>query len=423
VAEVDPANAIAESDEADNGFPVSGPRLQLQVRTTPPLDMVLVPVLQSANELQGDVTEGNKDRYLDQIRRMYPVSSVDADVHAVYTTEFEGALQGGNGNNAWNEVLNEILALQITEGTDRTYYGVVRTGYADGLNGNGFLELPAAIGYDNASDGGRVAAHELGHTWGRLHSACGNPGDVDPAYPYSGGSIGGYGLDVAALALKAPSQPDIMGYCGNPWISDYNYTAVMDFRGTAFAVASEMRVQPSLLVWGRIAGGQVALEPAFQIVTRPTRPRRGGAYSVAGFAEDGARLFEFPFDAAAVADDPRGARQFALAIPLAESAGAQLASLRVSGAGLQATASARSAPAPRPGVGESLALEAGPGGISLQWNAGTHPMVMVRDPVTGEVLSFARGGRAEIRTVRRELDVVVSDGVRSRAARLRAAER
>jgi hypothetical protein len=419
VADVDPANGIAESDEGDNAFPASGPRLQPQVRTTPPLDMVLVPVRQSANDLEGDVTEGNKDRYLDQIRRMYPVSSVAAEVHQVYTTEFEGPLQADNGNNAWNEVLNEILALQTVEGEDRTYYGVVRTGYGDGMNGNGFLELPAAIGYDHASDGGRVAAHELGHTWGRLHSACGNPSNLDPAYPYSGGTVGAFGLDVAAGTLKQPSQPDIMGYCSNAWISDYNYTAVMDFRGTALDVGREASVKPSVLVWGRIGDGQATLEPAFQVVTRPTRPRRGGAYTVSGFSQDGSRLFEFPFDAAQVADDRRGSRQFALAVPLDESAAARLASIRVSGPGAIATASSRSAltsPASGPAA---LSLKPAGQGALLEWDAATHPMVLVRDPVTGQVLSFARGGRTEIRTTRRELDVVISDGVRSRTARVR----
>jgi hypothetical protein len=319
-------------------------------------------------------------------------------------------------------VLNEILALQTVEGDDRTYYGVVRTGYADGMNCNGFLELPAAIGYDHASDGGRVAAHELGHTWGRLHSACGNPSDVDPAYPYSGGTIGVYGFDVIAGALKTPSQPDIMGYCGNPWISDYNYTAVMDYRGTALDVGREARAQSSVLVWGRIRDGQATLEPAFQVVTRPTRPRRG-AYTVTGFAEDGARLFEFPFDAAPVADDPRGARQFALAVPLAEAAAARLAGLRVSGPGVQAGASARAAVTDPAGAPGSLSLGSTGRGVSVEWNAGAHPMVLVRDPVTGEVLSFGRRGRTEIRTTRRELDVLLSDGVRSRAARVPVTDR
>jgi hypothetical protein len=223
---------------------------------------------------------------------------------------------------------------------------------------------------------------------------------------------------VAAGTLKQPSLPDIMGYCSNPWISDYNYTAVMDFRGTALDAGREARMQPSVLVWGRIRDGQATLEPAFQIVTRPTRPRRGGTYTVTGLSEDGSRLFEFPFEPAQVAEDRRGSRQFALAVPLSEFAAPRLASLRVSGPGAPATASARTAVAGPTSGPESVSLRSTGRGAALEWNAAAHPMVLVRDPVTGEVLSFARGGRAEIRTARRELDVLMSDGVRSRMARL-----
>jgi hypothetical protein len=40
-------------------------------------------------------------------------------------------------------------------------------------------------------------------------------------------------------------------------------------------------------------------------------------------------------------------------------------------------------------------------------------MVMVRDPETGEVLSFARGGQVEIATPRSAVEVIASDGVGS----------
>jgi hypothetical protein len=53
------------------------------------------------------------------------------------------------------------------------------------------------------------------------------------------------------------------------------------------------------------------------------------------------------------------------------------------------------------------------GSVALHWDAAAHPMVMVRDPETGEVLSFARGGQAEIATPRTELEVTQSDGVSS----------
>jgi hypothetical protein len=42
---------------------------------------------------------------------------------------------------------------------------------------------------------------------------------------------------------------------------------------------------------------------------------------------------------------------------------------------------------------------------------------MVRDPDTGEVLAFVRGGDARISTGKGELDLEVSDGVQSQRVR------
>jgi hypothetical protein len=45
-------------------------------------------------------------------------------------------------------------------------------------------------------------------------------------------------------------------------------------------------------------------------------------------------------------------------------------------------------------------------------------MVMVRDRGTGEVLSFASGGLAEIATDRSDLEVQLSNGVTGRSVRV-----
>jgi hypothetical protein len=50
-------------------------------------------------------------------------------------------------------------------------------------------------------------------------------------------------------------------------------------------------------------------------------------------------------------------------------------------------------------------------------------MIMVRDPVTGDVLSFARGGSAEVAAEGDELALTVSDRVGSRDLRVRARSR
>lgn len=56
--------------------------------------------------------------------------------------------------------------------------------------------------------------------------------------------------------------------------------------------------------------------------------------------------------------------------------------------------------------------------VLLQWNALAHPTIMVRDPDTGRVLSFARGGSARVWTSKDHLDLELSDGVRSQRVRL-----
>ena len=419
-AEVDPANGIAEANEADNAFPTTGDRGRVSVRSVRPLSITLVPVRQSANQLQGDVTAGNSDEYLDLAQRIHPLPGYDADVHGVYVTTTTNPLQSDDANGAWTTVLNEMGALWVAEGSNRHYYGVVRTGYSFGLVGRGSIGQPVAIGYDAPGDRGRITAHELGHTWGRDHSPCGNPLQQDSLFPYAGGTIGKFGFDVREGTLKQPETPDIMGYCGDPWISDYTYRGIMDFRGTAPARASAGRVRPSLLVWGRIVNGRAVLEPAFQVATRPVLPSRPGPYSVEGTASDGSRVFSLSFEAVEVADDARGARHFAFAVPLSETLAARLETIRLAGPGVGMAAMSASPASLRATPAEPVSLARSAGGVALRWDAAAHPMIMLRDGRTGEVLSFARGGNAVVPADASEVELVMSDGVRSRSARIRA---
>jgi hypothetical protein len=410
VAEVDPGNTVPEADESDNVFPASG-RLALDVRAPPPLAITLVPVRQSANDLQGDVTASNRRQYLDLASRMYPLPGYNAFVRDVYTTSAP-ALQPDDANGAWLTVLNEIAALRADDPEVRHYYGVVRIGYSSGLAGLGFIGFGAAVGYDREGDRDRIAAHELGHTWGRQHAPCGNPSGPDPSFPYPNGRIGRIGWDPLSGLLKPRELADIMGYCGNPWISDYSYQGVMDFRGTEPGIAQGRGPRPALLVWGRIVDRRAVLEPAFRIVSR-AEPGRPGPYAVEGTAADGSRVFAATFDATEIADHPRAGRLFALAVPVDDGDASRLEQIRLTGPGIGMTtvrppAALRTAPA------KPARLTSAAGGVSLQWDAAAHPMVMVRDARSGEVLSFARGGSVTVPATGADLELVASDGVRSR---------
>jgi hypothetical protein len=417
LAEVDPDNTVAERDEGDNRFPRNGIARAPEVRTAPLLGIRFVPVRQQVNTLTGDVTADNKARFLELTRRIYPLPGTDGDLHAVYTTDTEEPLTPDDANGGWVTILSELDALRVAEGTSRQYYGVVKIDYFFGIAGIGFVGLPTAMGYDNEADRGRVMAHELGHTWNRIHSPCGLAGGTDPDYPYAGGMTGVYGVDLPEEQLKPPTLPDIMGYCGDPWISDYTYQAVMDFRGTASARALRVAAAPErcLLVWGRVRDGRMVLEPAFEVVTRPSLPKRPGAYVVDARATDGTTVFRLSFDAATIADDPRGSGHFAFAVPLGPAGTGRLASLRLSGPGGEAAA-ARMAPPEGAAAAapDSAMAQRTAAGVRVRWDAARSPMALVRDAETGEILSFARGGDIEVASAKSRVEVVLSDRVGSR---------
>jgi hypothetical protein len=432
VADVDPGNTIAESNEGDNSFPASGTPQALSVQTAPPAAIRFVPVLQTANGLQGTVS--NPSGLVETARRMYPLQSVQTDVHAVYSTS--GPLEPENGNNQWNQILGEIEALRVTENSSRTYFGMVRLDYSSGIVGVGFIgnvssgSPRAALGWDEPSDARRVVAHELGHTWGQLHTPCGDPPGIDPNYPYPTGNIGVYGYDVTSGTVEPPSSSDIMGYCPNAWVSDYTYQRVQAFRqsqpaGSAVAGSAVAgMVQPCLLVWGHIENGRPVLEPGFEIVTRPRLPSAPGPYAVEATGADGSSVFRLSFDATQVADDPRGNRHFAFAVPLDQARAAQLGNLRLSGPGGAVTASSRpAAQLQRAGRPSKVEARRDAAGVTVSWNTADHPMVMVRDPETGEVLSFARGGNSRVWTAKGEVDLEMSDGVKSQRLRLAISRR
>jgi hypothetical protein len=415
--DVDPDNAVTETNENDNVFPASGTPQALTVQPVPVARIRFVPIRQGS-AARGNVSDANKDQLVETARRMFPLNEIQTDIRETYSTNAVLEPDGAG----WSQVLSDIEALRVLDpdGIGHTYYGVANLGYQVGTVGLGFVGLPSAMGTDSPADVRRVMAHELGHTWNQLHTPCNNPPGADPGYPYGPG-IGVYGYDLLASSLKPPTSPDIMGYCSNPWISDYTYNRVMSYRQANPAGSQTLSgaKQSALLVWGRIVNGQPVLEPAFQVVTRPVLPAAPGPYSIEGVASDGTSLFAISFDPVDVADDPRGAQHFTFAVPLDEARAGQLADLRLSGpAGSASAASMSVARFNKGALPDSVVAQREGDEVALRWNSGARPMIMVRDAETGEVLSFARSGKARVTTSKRSLELVESDGVQSRARRV-----
>jgi len=417
LVDVDPGNLVAETNEADNTFPASGTPLPLQVQSASTFHVSLVPVKTNVDGRIGNVTAGNKEQYLDATMRMHPLSAFDAAVGATLTVDASvPALQASNGNNAWNQILSQLQARRVGDGSTRYYFGVVNPSYSSGVAGMGYVGYPVAIGWDKLPSAASVAAHEWGHNWNRQHAPCGSAANPDLGFPYTGGTIGVFGYDLVADVLKPKTSHDLMGYCDDEWISDYTYKAVMQYRSSESMSFASLRqaVQPTLVVWGRIENGRPVLEPAFQATTRPSLPRGGGPFRVEARTSDGAPVFSLDFSPVEIADDPRGGQVFAFAVPVTSEQNARIHHLRLSAAGGVAEVS-------REGDGGASVevSRAAAGRVSLRWDARRAPMVVVRDPRSGEILSFARGGRAEVVTDAPELSVGVSDRVQTREKMVR----
>jgi hypothetical protein len=415
LADVDPAGEIAEANESDNQFPLSGSPLAVDVRSLPTYRVRFVPVRQQANGLQGNVTSSNTEAYLVDAKAMLPVGAYAADVRAVYTTSAP-VLASDNSNGAWGTIISELYSLRLTESFPGYYYGVVKTTYSSGVAGLGYVGGGAntALGWDAFPSASNVMAHETGHNLGRPHAPCGGAGSPDASYPYSGGLIGVWGLDLSSLTLQSPtSLGDLMGYCHPNWISDYNWKAMMDYRQTSTAnlmAGAAPTTGPGLLVWGRITPAGIVLEPSFQLASATAAAPGGGPYRLDLLAADGSVLRTVDFAGHEPANTPGGVeRHFAFVLPLDASLQASLSAMRVRDGGRSVTRDTRSAG----GDPEMIISRPDPQQIELRWNVALYPMVMVRDQATGQVLSFARGGLARIWSASTQLDLLFSDGVRS----------
>ena len=103
-------------------------------------------------------------------------------------------------------------------------------------------------------------------------------------------------------------------------------------------------------------------------------------------------MIRLDFAPAEIADAPDAPRSFAFAVPLTSARADRLATLTLDGEGRSATVSA----APQ---ATAVDVRGAPGGrVRLRWDATRAPVVLVRDPDTGQVIAFARGGQADVVT-------------------------
>ncbi len=396
VIEVDPEGLLDPAYEVSGRYPESG-RIALDVASVPPLDLTMVPFLWREDPDPSILgrTEGltSRDELFWQTRDLLPVGDFTVRVRDFAWSSVDPVFDNVG------TILRETRAIQASDGAVTHYMGVLR----DLTGGQTALRSTVSA----APLHGETLAHELGHNMSLGHAPCtfglfvGEISGVDPYYPYEAGNIGTWGYDFTGLyedadeGLVEPGEPDLMGYCGDSWVSDYHFTKAFRYRVTEEmdrmnALASSNR---SLLLWGGAdANGDLLLEPAFVVDAAASEPVPPGPYRLVGEDHAGGVLFTMDFSMNEHAHE--GGGSFAFAITAEASWANRLARITLDGPG---------------------------GEVSID-GQGDRPMAMLRDSVTGQVRGFLRdlpestdGVSARRMAPEPGLEVVISRGIPDRA--------
>ena len=366
VVEVDPQGRLDPGLGVEKRIPVTG-RATIDVREMPTFNLTVVPFLWSPkpDSLVLDITRAmakdpRNHGLLGQTRTLLPVGDFLLTAHEPVLTSY----------NTANRLIEQTDLIRVMEGGHGHYLGTM-TGEFEGVDGSAY---PYGRTTFSKTDGGDrseyVIAHELGHNMGLQHTPGCGAALADYTFPHPNGVIGAWGYDFEAERLVSPDTGDLMSYCHRDlWISEFHRTNALRYRladegGSADVVTAPVR---SLLLWGGVDDfGVPFLEPSFVVDAPPTMPAEGGEYRLTGSGADGDALFSFSFGMQEIADRD-GSRSFAFALPVEPGWAGRLSAITLS----------------RPD--RSVRLD----------EASDRPMLILRDPVTGQVRGILRGPAAQ----------------------------
>ena len=357
VIEVNPGGTLAPELGVSQRIPERG-RAAIEAKAMPVLDLTVVPFIwikDPDSEIEALVKDMAADpggnELLFGTRVLLPVGDMRVTAHRPVLTS----------STTTSDLLQETEAIRVMEGTGEHYLGMMSPN-DNGFRGGGRAYRPGRASF--AAPESDVVAHEIGHNMSLHHAPCGDPIGLDPEYPYPNGTIGAWGYDPVGRWLVPSNTPDLMSYCGPAWVSEYSFKKALRFR-----LADEGAKAPdaatsasSLLLWGgKDAEENPYLEPAFVVNAPPVLPQFGSQYRITGRNATHTELFSLTFDMPEVACDD-GSSSFAFVLPVDPEWRDKLASIALTG----------------------------PGGSTTLNGETDHPMVILRNPRTGQVRGFLR---------------------------------
>ena len=359
VIEVDPHGKLAPGSGVQKRIPETG-RMSIDVKPMPTLSLTIVPFLWSAKpdslvlETVRAMSESpGSHELLGPTLALLPIGDIAVTTHETVLTS----------SNSGYRILHATEALRVLEGGHGHYMGTM-TGPLEHGYGGAYPWGRSSFSTIDRPNSAHTIAHELGHNMSLQHPPGCGAALADYGFPHPNGVIGSWGYDFAEGRLVPPETGDLMSYCHrDAWISEYHRTNAVRWRLRDEGAAADLVPAPvrSLLLWGGVDDfGKAFLEPSFAVDAPATMPAEGGEYSLTGSSTDGRILFSFSFGMQVA--DGNGNHSFVFALPVEPKWAGQLSAITL----------------------------AGPDGSVTLDGASDQGMVILRNPVTGEVRGMLR---------------------------------
>jgi hypothetical protein len=179
---------------------------------------------------------------------------------------------------------------------------------------------------------------------------------------------------------------------------------------------------PVLMISGSVDAQKATIDGSFAMTTLPSKSDPAGRFLVEGFDADGKTLFSHRFSPFPVSDSRPDDQAFVLGVPADERITANVVRVAVREVnGVRAFSRMKNTNAmARSDMGAALETSGASGSKRLQWSTSASPMVLVRDPRTGEVLGIGRNGTLDLAGFNSagDVEVLVTDGVTSARRRV-----
>ncbi len=371
---VDQDDVIHEFNEGNNTS-----SLGVIFTDVPPLEIMIVPI-DYTHTPTGQYFPGPSDENIsDWIFRTFPVHAVNVTIRAPLAYAGDMSV-----SSEWNNLLYAVTNLKSTDGSpsELVYYGYLPSSnsagesYPRAWGGIGWIGMRTSLGvrYNNATSSGRLAAHEIGHNFGRRHAPCGGPSGVDPAYPYANASIGHYGLDTSQMTIWSPdTTKDLMSYCSPKWLSDYTYIGLYDNQRAYGAPAEAPPEDLAFFFRATIpVDGAIEILPGYALTDVPITAPGQSDYTVELIGPDGRVVASHPV---AVLESPYEENPFqAISAVLPHPGGAIVEVRLVQGGQVRAARTLHGASA-TPQTQPALIVETD-GRMRLVWGAAEEPALV-----------------------------------------------